>query len=612
MKRPAVSTNLKQLIGIAAAVGLLIGVGFAALPYTLGGDFARSAVETAVKDTTGRTVTFSGRPRISLWPEGKVELDNVVVSGPAPAHVPFAAIGTLRLKANALPLLLGRLEIQSITLDKPVIDLNVDAQGNLNFLDAASREAASGQVERLPLFIRDGVIRFRDARSGASFEASDADLTVAMPGKPLDVKGFLTWNQRRIEVTAYVRAPERLATDGSPADLTIEAPELVAAFSGRAALKNGLSLAGQLEAKTPSLDQLAAWSGFELEGVGGFRDMTLTAALDLSYRNLQVKDARIGLDGMLGEGELSLNLAEPKPRVGAKLKLDRLNLNSYARPADGIALTQGWRDGRIDFAGLSAVDGVLDIETSEMTYGTLRTGPAAIKAKLADGRLDAQIDGLSLYGGRARGRLLLDGSAKTPEIRGALEADGVSVQGLLGDFAGFKSMSGAGKLSLSLSAKGTSQLELASTLTGSSRIEVTNGAFADVDLRQLLQAAAGGPVAGWQADPAKQTSFSSFTAAFALTDGIADVQALTLRGGDFAAKAGGSIDVLRQRLELDATVISGDQQARIGIEGPWTAPQLIAGGIVDKANPEAEPPPQGDDGQKPEGQSGKSDAEPRP
>lgn len=600
MKRPAVSINPKRLIGIAAVVGLLIGVGLAALPYTLGGDFARRAVEAAVRDTTGRTVSFSGRPRITLWPEGEVALDNVVVPGPAPAHAPFAAIGTLRLKANAWPLLLGRLEIQSIILDKPVIDLNVDREGNLNFLDTATKDA-SGETRRLPLFIRDGVVRFRDDRTGASFEATDADLTVGMPGKPLDVKGYLTWKERRIEITTYVRAPERLATDGSPADLTIEAPELVAAFSGRAVLKNGLSLAGQIEAKTPSLDRLAAWSGFALEGVGGFADMTLTAALDLSGLNLQVKDARIGLNGMQGEGEVSLMLGGPKPKVGAKVKLDRLNLNPYARPSENFALREGWRDRRIDFTGLSAVDGVLDIETSEVTYGSLRTGPVAIKAKLAEGRLDAQLDGLSLYGGRGRGRLLLDGSTKTPEIRGALEADGVSVRGLLGDFAGFSSLSGAGKLSLSLSAKGSSQLELISTLTGSARIEAANGAFADVDLRRIAQDAAGAPVGGWQADPAKQTPFSTFTASFALTDGIAEVQALGLVGGDFAANAAGSIDVLRQRLELDATVTANGQQSRIAVRGLWTDPQFVGGGAADKANPEAEPPP--DAQQDPSGKS---------
>ncbi|MGE0212107.1 MAG: AsmA family protein [Parvibaculaceae bacterium] len=607
-KKTAASLNIKRLIGIAAAVGLFVGIGFAALPYTLGGDFARRAVEDAVKDATGRTVTFSGRPRISLWPEGEVELDNVVVSGPAPAHVPFAAIGTIRLKANAMPLFLGRLEIKSITLDKPVIDLNVDRQGNLNFLDAASKDTA-GATQRLPLFVRDGVIRFRDDRTGASFEATDADLTVATPGKPLDVKGFLTWKQRRIEVTVYIRAPERLSTDGSPADITIEAPELVAAFSGRAALKNGLSLAGQIEAKSPSLTELAAWSGIDFEGVEGFKDMTLTAALDLSGRKLQAKDARIGLDGMQGEGDFSLMLGEPKPKVGVKLKLDRLNLNAYARPSESTALTQGWRDTRIDLGALSAVDGVLDIDTAEIIYGTLRTGPASIKAKLEDGTLDAQLDGLALYGGRGRGRLLLDGSTKLPEIRGALEADGVSVQGLLGDFMGFKALSGAGRLSLSLSAKGSSQLELASTLTGQARLEVANGAFADVDLKQLAQAATSAPVAGWQAEAARQTAFSSFAAVFAITDGIAEVQTLKLAGGDFQTDMTGSIDVLRQRLDLDAAVTIAGQARNVRVDGLWNAPQFAASGTSGKADPEAEPPGQD---QAPNEKTGKAPQEKKP
>ncbi len=577
VRNPPVS---KRTLAVGAAVLLALGLGVAVLPHILLGDVARQHLEQA----SGGRLSFPKGPSISLWPEARIQFSDATVAGRSPDDPPIATIESLRLKVALAPLLARKLEIEEIVLVRPTLNLLLDGEGKLNVVDDPSSEPspeAASDTGGLPLIIEGGAVRYRDLRWGREFEASDVDATLRMPatGGAIDLKGYLTWRQRRAEVTLYVRSPGRLASDGSPADLTIAAPDLSAVFSGRMSLKHGLSLVGQVEASSGSLAELADWGGIKLSGIGGLNDLSLSGGLDLDGHTVRFKGTRLGLAGMQAEGDLSLDVGGKRPKLDATLKVDRLDLSVFGGPVgEANALTEGWRDKPVALKGLEAVDADLRIEAGAILFDGMSTDAGSLKARIVNGVLDAELASLSLYGGSGHGQISLDGSSGKAELRGTIETKGIDVQPLLRDFAGLQAISGRGDLSLSLSSVGATQLELVSTLTGDARLSLADGALIGLDVPALVQS--GGT--GWRSEAGKQTPFSTLNASFAFSDGVADNATFTVKGPNLDILGKGLVDLLRQRIEYGVVVSAPPPPTRVSLEGPWRAPSVKSiGSAVD-------------------------------
>jgi AsmA protein len=105
---------------------------------------------------TGRTISFAGSPRLSVWPELAIELRNVELSNPPEMlEGRFAAADTVRLKLSGASLWRGSPEIAQVVVTRPRINLLVDVEGRSNFA-----------------FERDGEPDARCRRSSSSTAAS--------------------------------------------------------------------------------------------------------------------------------------------------------------------------------------------------------------------------------------------------------------------------------------------------------------------------------------------------------------------------------------------------------------------------------------------------------
>ena len=134
----------------------------------------------------------------------------------------------------------------------------------------------------------------------------------------------------------------------------------------------------------------------------------------------------MNLDGMNGQGNIKVDLAGDRPKVTAALGLDRIDLNVYAgistlKDASQSDDDDDWSDRALDFAPLRMLDANLSLATSEIRIGGLRTGKATIAAELGGGVLDLSIKDAALYGGKASGRLVLNGSRQVPAIAVVLQ-----------------------------------------------------------------------------------------------------------------------------------------------------------------------------------------------
>src|SRR5262249_2317963 len=142
---------------------------------------------------------------------------------------------------------------------------------------------------------------------------------LAGPANELNAKGAFVWNERRASFTLFLKSPQRVAEDGSPADLTLAAPGLDLQFSGRAALLNGFELDGQAGLKGTALALAASWFGAALPpGLNGAR-FEIAGAVATASKGLAFDNAQFTLDDMRGEGDVALAQGKGRPEITAKV-----------------------------------------------------------------------------------------------------------------------------------------------------------------------------------------------------------------------------------------------------------------------------------------------------
>jgi uncharacterized protein involved in outer membrane biogenesis len=129
----------KALMTSAALVTTLLAV-VLALPVLIDWSSIKAKVVAKAEAATGRKVEIAGKLRLRLLPSPAVTAERISIAnlaGAEPAHL--ATAQSLRLRLKLLPLLGGRVEVASLDLDKPVLELErlADGRANWNFTPTA-------------------------------------------------------------------------------------------------------------------------------------------------------------------------------------------------------------------------------------------------------------------------------------------------------------------------------------------------------------------------------------------------------------------------------------------------------------------------------------------
>ncbi len=132
-KKSGFSWPLGLGIGIAALFILIIGATFA-LPYIVPPETIKSQISAAIKDKTGRNVTFKGKIAYRFFPSFGIDLNNIIIHNPQSIKGPnFLQLGRLQADLKILPLLSKRIEIGRIIMHRPEFALIKDPQGRVNY-----------------------------------------------------------------------------------------------------------------------------------------------------------------------------------------------------------------------------------------------------------------------------------------------------------------------------------------------------------------------------------------------------------------------------------------------------------------------------------------------
>ena len=598
---------MKRVLIFGGALVTLLIAAILALPFIIPHDFIAGQLKQAVKAETGRTLTIGEAPKLVFWPDFAVTLKDVRLSNPPGLFEgQVAQIDEMRIRVEVRSLFDRKLDIKELHLIRPKLSLVIDGEGRPNWImsrpDSPQGSGSGPGIETgtiAPITIEDGDVRFLDERSGNAFMAKNVDLTIALDSLtgPVAVKGSLVTFGDKIKLAFSAKAPGALATAGSPLTLNVKSKRLDFGFSGQALMRDGLALDGTVTAATGSVRELARWAKIAVPDGPGFGAAKVNGQLAFTPKAVKLSKARVSLDGLAAQGDLSLVLSA-RPSVTANLGFDVIDVNRYLPPrADAQPQAAGWSSALISFAGLNTIDGKLRLTANNLFYRDLKTGKIAIDAAVKNGRLDAALGQISLYGGTAQGRLILDGAAQVPAVQMTLDAKGFDGLRLLKDYAGLERFEGTASTSLNLSARGRSLQEFVSTLNGTGAFSFANGAVRGIDIEAMVKDVGTNILTGWRQGPDAKTPFDSLRASFTVSNGIASTNDINFASRVLSLSGGGVIDLPRQALNLKVSptltlaAAQGLDLAGLAVpiivKGPWAKPKIYPdiAGILE--NPEA-------------------------
>ncbi|GGJ12787.1 AsmA family protein [Neoroseomonas lacus] len=232
---------------------LLAGAATIGLQVAIGRGSWSGEIDTALERATGRTVThgavsvrFGLRPRIAM-------ADATIANIPGGSLPEFARIGRLEVTLELLPLLAGRVEIDSLLLADADIILERDAEGRGNWrFGAGGGATAAGGLSIAAVDIESSRIRL-PGQPISTIDVQSLRLARDEPQDPLALDGNIRLDGEALTIAAHL-GPE--ADGAMPLQATIEGDGLRVSLHG--ALPRGMADPGWSLAVEASADAAAA------------------------------------------------------------------------------------------------------------------------------------------------------------------------------------------------------------------------------------------------------------------------------------------------------------------------------------------------------------------
>lgn len=336
--------SLGRRIGWAAAaiLGPLV-VAVVALPWLIDVDAYKPALIRAVKDATGRELVIEGPMKLSLYPEPRVSARQVhFANAPGAEGAQMVDVRWVGASPSWPALLEGRVEVGKLTLYKPTIVLETDANGVPNWrfkpgAGAAQPEGAPATGFHLAvgrLRIVQGTLSYTNPQTGKTLKAEQVDATASVGSLegPFSISGKATVNG--VPLSLDFSLSERKA-EGHQIALGLQVSNGKLDFKGTTSeLGANAEVKGHLAVSTGVLTEFIATVAraigeeepkFDTPVVGVF---IFDGGIEYSPTRLAVTDFRMSLGGEVASGTLALEEGKT-PSLAGHVALPKVEVEKW-------------------------------------------------------------------------------------------------------------------------------------------------------------------------------------------------------------------------------------------------------------------------------------------
>jgi AsmA protein len=552
------STGFKRLGFILLAL-LVAGIGIlAAASVLISADSVRQEAMSEIRAVTGLNPILRGEATVSLFPSGKVSFADVVLGD---EKQPALTAERLTARLRFFPLLRGRVEIADVALVRPIIAIDIDANGQSNWSGLIETLARSQKpLQRIATFsemrIDNGTVILRDPAHKVEETVRNVDLSLAWPSiaKSFGATGRFVWHDERVDASVTLADfPAALTGNRTGLKVRFASRPLKGAFEGSISVQPTLKIEGTLAADTASLRDTLTWTGQRPLPGGGFGRFAIKAQTNVVGGNISLSGVNVELDGNTAEGVLTFATDGRKTLQGT-LASDTLDLSPYVSTVRLLTTNQReWNSGRISLDGLSGIDFDLRLSAANVVMANAKFGRTAIGANLRGGNLVVTIGEAQAYGGLIQGSVALAIFETGVDVRSQLQFTDVDLEKCLGQLFGLKRLEGKGNMSLAVEGTGESVLALTRTLNGTAGLTGNNGALAGLNVEQLLRRLERRPLSGGGEFRSGMTPYDKITVALKIVKGTVNVEDMRVEGAAVRLGLNGSASIPERELDLKGT-----------------------------------------------------------
>ena len=352
-------------------------------------------------------------------------------------------------------------------------------------------------------------------------------------------------------------------------------------------------VAGNLESQQVSLPGLAAnltVTGPDVPGKSLTGDLKGSAAFDGAKGNAQAN-----LAGKVADSNVKakLGIASFKSAaVNFDVEVDQLDVDRYFPPAPA-GQQQKQPEKPFDLTGLRGLNANGTIRIGSLKASNLKATNVRVDVKAGGGRVELSPLTANLYQGTLAGAATINAAPATPTFAVKNNLSGVSVAPLLKDLANNDTLEGRGSVTLDVTTQGATPSALKRALNGTGGLKVTDGAVKGIDIAGTLRNAKAklGTLKGeqtQQADKSQKTDFSELSGTFAIRNGVARNNDLSIKSPLLRVGGEGDINIGEDSLNylVKASVVgtSKGQGGRdlddlkgitvpVRLSGPLTSPK---------------------------------------
>ncbi|HEY6861929.1 MAG TPA: AsmA family protein, partial [Pseudolabrys sp.] len=552
------ATGLKRLGIILLAVmagGLLV---LTTAGYLISADTVRQQVLGEVRGVTGLEPVLRGKASVSLFPTGSVSFDDVILGD---AKQPALVAERLTARLRFFPLLIGRVEIADVTLDRPKILVELRPNGQSNWsglIEVLTRSQSTAQ--RLAAFsemrIEGGTIAIRDEARKIAETLSGVEFSLAWPSisKSFGATGRFIWRDAPMDASLTLADfPSVLAGNRSGVKLRVSGTPMKAAFEGAISLKPTLKIEGTLAADAASLRSALVWAGQKPPPGGGFGRFAIKARTNVVAGTISLSSVNVELDGNAAEGVLTF-AADGRQTLQGTLAADTLDLTPYVSTIRLLTTNErSWSSGHITLEGLASLDVDLRLSAANVVVSNAKLGRTAIAANLRGGHLVVTVGEAQAYGGVIKGSLAFAEFDQGVEVKSQLQFTDVDLEACLGQLFGLRRLEGKGSMSLNVEGTGNSVLAVTRTLNGTATLTGTNGALAGLNVEQLLRRLERRPLSGGGEFRTGRTPYEKIAIALKIANGTVTVDDVTIEGAAVKLALAGTASIPERELDLKGT-----------------------------------------------------------
>lgn len=570
---------------IAVATGVLTTAG-----YLISPDAVRGEVLNGIRAATGLEPILGGKATVTLFPKGSVSFADVVLGD---AARPALTAERLTARLRFFPLLIGRVEIADVSLERPTIAIDLEAEGKSNWsplLAALARRKNPNETRPVAAFsemrIENGTVILRNHDSRTVETLSNVDFSLAWPSisKSFGATGHFVWRNEPVDASVTLADfPAALQGNRTGVKLRVAGAPMKAAFEGSFSVKPTLKIEGTLAADAASLRAALVWAGQNPLPGGGFGRFAIKAQTNVVGGTIGLSNVNVELDGNSAEGVLTF-ATDGRQTLQGTLAADTLDLSPYVSTVRLLTINQrAWSSTRITPDGLAGIDFDLRLSAANVILSNARLGRTAIGANLRAGHLAVTVGEAQAYGGIIKGSLALSNFEAGIDLKSQMQFIDVELESCLGQLFGMHRLAGKGNISFNVEGTGESVLGVTRTLNGTATLIGQNGALTGLNVEQLLRRLERRPLSGGGEFRTGSTPYDKITVGLKIAKGTVSVEDVKIDGSAVRLALAGTASIPERELDLKgtATLVSATRPGAPAFElpfivqGDWDDPIML-------------------------------------